>query len=90
MRSYGQTFASFRSSVISPAVPSIKGVDLYAGILLKGEVAADFFEAVPMNDRLILAIGYKLVSGPGGPPLNQTLGEVNLMISVCSRTQLLQ
>jgi hypothetical protein len=49
--------ASFRTRVIEPVVPSIAGLDIYVAVLPKAEVAADFFEIVPLGDRLVVAIG---------------------------------
>jgi serine phosphatase RsbU (regulator of sigma subunit) len=49
--------ASFRTRVIEPVVPSIAGLDIYVAVLPKAEVAADFFEIVPLSDRLAVAIG---------------------------------
>jgi serine phosphatase RsbU (regulator of sigma subunit) len=49
--------AAFRSRLISPSVPSIPGLDIFVGVLPKVEVAADFFEIVPLKNRLALAIG---------------------------------
>ena len=48
---------SFRTKLIAPAIRSIAGLDVYAGVLPKGDVAADFFEVVPVNNRLLVAIG---------------------------------
>jgi serine phosphatase RsbU (regulator of sigma subunit) len=49
--------ASFRTRLIESSIQSVPGVDAYVGVLPKGDVAADFFEIVPVAGRLILAIG---------------------------------
>jgi hypothetical protein len=48
---------SFRTKLIAPSIRSIAGLDVYAGVLPKGEVAADFFEVIPADNRLVVAIG---------------------------------
>jgi len=48
---------AFRTRLISPSVPSIPGLDIFIGVLPKVEVAADFFEVVPLKNHLALAIG---------------------------------
>jgi hypothetical protein len=48
---------SFRTKLIAPRIRSIAGVDVYAGVLPKGDVAADFFEVVASDNRLMVAIG---------------------------------
>jgi serine phosphatase RsbU (regulator of sigma subunit) len=48
---------SFRTKLIAAPIPSIAGLDAYAGVLPKGEVAADFFEVIPVDNRLVVAIG---------------------------------
>jgi hypothetical protein len=49
--------AAFRTRLISPSVPSIPELDIFAGVLPKVEVAADFFEIVPLKNHVALAIG---------------------------------
>jgi hypothetical protein len=48
---------SFRTKLIAPSVPSIVGLDVYVGVLPKGEVSADFFEVIPIDNRLVVALG---------------------------------
>jgi hypothetical protein len=48
---------AFRTRLIEPEIPAFPGLDVYVGVLPKAEVAADFFEIVPMPGRLVLAIG---------------------------------
>ncbi len=48
---------SFRTKLIMPRIPSIAGLDIHVGVLPKGEVTADFFEVIPVGDRLVVAIG---------------------------------
>jgi serine phosphatase RsbU (regulator of sigma subunit) len=48
---------SFRTKLIAPPIRSIAGLDVYAGVLPKGDVAADFFEVVPVDSRLVIAVG---------------------------------
>ena len=57
VRSYRAGPASFRSRVIDAAVPSVPGFEVYAGVLPKADVSADFFEVFPLEGRLIVAIG---------------------------------
>jgi serine phosphatase RsbU (regulator of sigma subunit) len=62
IHSYRPGPESFRTRVLAPEVPTLPGLDVYAGMLPKGEVGADFFEVVPVGDQLIVAIG----DAPGG------------------------
>ena len=48
---------SFRTKLIASPIRSVAGLDVYAGVLPKGEVAADFFEVIPVDNRLVVAIG---------------------------------
>jgi hypothetical protein len=48
---------SFRTRLIVPMISSAPGLDAYVAILPKAVVAADFFEIVPLKDRLVVAIG---------------------------------
>jgi hypothetical protein len=48
---------AFRGKLIEPAVPSPAGLDIYVGILPKAEIPADFFEIVPRDGRVAVAIG---------------------------------
>jgi hypothetical protein len=48
---------SFRTRLIESSVHPVPGVDAYVGVLPKAEVAADFFEIIPVRGRLVLAIG---------------------------------
>jgi hypothetical protein len=48
---------AFRTKLFAPPIRSIPGLDVYAGILPKGEVAADFVEVIPLDNRLVVAIG---------------------------------
>jgi serine phosphatase RsbU (regulator of sigma subunit) len=48
---------SFRTNLIAPPVRSVARLDVYAGVLPKAEVAADFFEIIPVGNRLVIAIG---------------------------------
>ena len=48
---------SFRSQLVSPVTPRVPGLDIYVGVLPKSEVAADFFEVIPIRGRLVIAIG---------------------------------
>jgi len=48
---------AYRARLIEPEVPSVPGLDVYVGVLPKNEISADFFEVVPRNDRLAVAIG---------------------------------
>jgi len=57
IQSYQPGPKSFRTKLIAPRILSITGVDVYAGVLPKGEVAADFFEVIPLGERLVVAIG---------------------------------
>jgi serine/threonine protein kinase len=49
--------AAFWSQVLTPAVPAVPGVDVWVGLVPKLAVGADFFEVVPLGDRLILVLG---------------------------------
>src|SRR5215469_1615969 len=49
--------SSFRTRMTTPSVPTIPGLGLYVAMLPKAEVSADFFEVVPMNEHLVVAIG---------------------------------
>jgi stage II sporulation SpoE-like protein/TIR domain-containing protein/NACHT domain-containing protein len=49
--------APFRSRVVAPPLPSVPGFDLYAGMLPRIEVGADFFEIIPAHGKLFLAVG---------------------------------
>ena len=49
--------AAFTTRLIAPSVPSIPELDIFAGVLPKVEVAADFFEIVPLKNHVALAIG---------------------------------
>lgn len=49
--------ASFRTRLVESSVHSVPGLDAYVGVLPKADVAADFFEIVPLSGRLVLAIG---------------------------------
>lgn len=42
---------------ITPPTPSVPGLDVFAGILPRVEVSADFVEIVPRDGRLVVAIG---------------------------------
>ena len=48
---------AFRTKLIEPNVTSIPGLDVYVGMLPKAEIPADFFEIVPRDGRLAVAIG---------------------------------
>ncbi len=48
---------SFHTKLIAPPIRSVGGLDVYAGILPMGDVAADFFEIVPVDGRLMIAVG---------------------------------
>ena len=48
---------TFRSRLIEPRLPAIPGIELYAGVLPKAEVPADFFEIAAIEERLLVAIG---------------------------------
>jgi serine phosphatase RsbU (regulator of sigma subunit) len=54
--------AAFRSRVLAPPVPGLPGLDVYAAMLPKGDVGADFFEVLAVGDQLVLAVG----DAPGG------------------------
>ncbi len=56
MRSH-HTVESFRSRIMAPSVPSVPGLELYAGMLPQADVIADFFEMIPVKEQLCLAIG---------------------------------
>lgn len=43
--------------VVLPAVPRIPGLDVFVGLVPKIAVSADFYEIVPIGDRLVIAIG---------------------------------
>jgi Stage II sporulation protein E (SpoIIE)/NACHT domain len=47
----------FRMRLLEPRVPQIPGLDLYIGMLPKVQVAADFIELIPTEERLVMAIG---------------------------------
>jgi phosphoserine phosphatase RsbU/P len=49
--------ASFRTHLMETSLRSVPGLDVYSGILPKGEVTADFVEIIPWNGGLVLAIG---------------------------------
>lgn len=42
---------SFRTKLTAPPIRSVARLDVYAGVLPKGEVAADFFEVIPVDNR---------------------------------------
>ena len=44
-------------AIVSSQVRSIPGVDLYAGLLPKGAISADFVEVAPAAGHLLIAIG---------------------------------
>ncbi len=48
---------SFRTQLITPTIPSVPGLDVYVGVLPKVDVAADFFEIIPLHRQLVIAIG---------------------------------
>ena len=52
-----------RHGVVAPSVDTVPGVDVYAGLLPKGAVTADFVEVVPHDGRLLIAIGDAPSSG---------------------------
>jgi hypothetical protein len=47
----------FRTKLIEPRAAGVTAVDVYVGMLPKTEVPADFFELVPVDQRLVAAIG---------------------------------
>jgi hypothetical protein len=49
--------AALWSQLLTPAVPTVPGVDVWVGMLPKLAVGADFFEVVPLGDRLVLVLG---------------------------------
>ena len=49
--------ASFRTRLIAPKIRAIPSLDVYAGILPRTDVSADFFEVIPLGDRLLVGIG---------------------------------
>jgi hypothetical protein len=49
--------AAFWAKVLTPAVPAVPGVDAWVGLVPKLAVGADFFEVVPLGDRLVLVLG---------------------------------
>jgi hypothetical protein len=53
---YQPGMESFRTKLIAPPIQSIAGLDVYAGILPKGAVAADFFEVIPADNRLMVPL----------------------------------
>jgi serine phosphatase RsbU (regulator of sigma subunit) len=57
VRGYRPGPPSFRSRVVAPRVPAVPGLDVYVGMLPRLEVGADFFELVPHDGRLVVAIG---------------------------------
>lgn len=57
LQSYRPGPSSFRTQLIAPGVDSVPGLDVYVGMLPKVDVAADFFEIVPQDRGLIIAIG---------------------------------
>jgi stage II sporulation SpoE-like protein len=57
VRGYRAGPASFRSRVVAPPVPAVPGLDVYVGMLPKVEVGADFFEVIPLGQRLVVAVG---------------------------------
>jgi len=48
---------AYRAQTLEPDLPSFRGLDLYAAVLPRGQISADFFEVVPIEDRLAVAIG---------------------------------
>jgi hypothetical protein len=48
---------SLRPRVFAPVVPSIPALDAYVAVVPQAEVAADFFEFIPLHNRLVVAIG---------------------------------
>jgi serine phosphatase RsbU (regulator of sigma subunit) len=48
---------AFRSRVLAPALPSVPGLEVYVGMLPRVEVGADFFEVIPHEGRLVVALG---------------------------------
>ncbi len=48
---------AFRTKLIAPPIQSVAGLDVYIGVLPKGEVSADFFEVIPVGKRLVVALG---------------------------------
>ena len=54
---YRSGATSFRARTITPSLPRISGLDMYVTMLPKAEVSADFFEVVPLKERLVVAIG---------------------------------
>jgi serine phosphatase RsbU (regulator of sigma subunit) len=49
--------ANFRMRLLEPETPQISGLDMYVGILPQAQITADFIELVPMESRLVMAIG---------------------------------
>jgi serine phosphatase RsbU (regulator of sigma subunit) len=48
---------SRRTHLFESSNHSIPGLDVYVGVLPKAEVSADFFEVIPIDKRLVVAIG---------------------------------
>ena len=57
VRPYRSGPPSFRSRILEPPVPAVEGLDVYVAVLPKGEISADFFEIVPVDEHLVVAIG---------------------------------
>jgi len=57
VRSYRPGPEFLRTRLITRSVASVPGLNVYVGVLPKLDVAADFFEIVPTEDRLVLTIG---------------------------------
>ncbi|MBZ5582811.1 MAG: SpoIIE family protein phosphatase [Acidobacteriia bacterium] len=54
---YRSAAGAFRSRLMEPPTPAIPRLEIYAGVLPKAEMPADFFELVPLEGRLAAAIG---------------------------------
>jgi hypothetical protein len=55
--------SSLTSSVIATSVRNVRGLDVYVGSIPAGEITADFFEIIPRNEGLTVAIGDAPSSG---------------------------
>lgn len=57
LRSTAGKSARGAQALIEPQLPPVAGLDLWAGMIPRGEVGADFVEAVAVGDRVLLMIG---------------------------------
>jgi hypothetical protein len=64
------------SDIVAPVLPRVPGLDLYVGMLPKGQAGADFFQMVPLADHVALALGDAPGSGLKSAFVARFVGDV--------------